>query len=81
MRVKDLRWEPNYEDSEWCLVKEIDRCYTIDKVSNVYRLETRVWLGEYGPDQMGLFGTMSDAKRAAQEDFNARINACVTDDV
>lgn len=77
MRVKELPWEPNHKDSEWCLVKEINRSYTIEKVSNVYRLETCVWLSEYGSDEMGLFGTMVDAKRAAQEDFNARICAWI----
>lgn len=74
--VKPLEWEPNSPttpNSLWVGVRAINRHYTIDPESNVFRVETQLSLSEYGPESLGLHPTLDAAKAAAQADYEQRI--------
>lgn len=77
--VKGLPWAQNgrAEYSMWANVDHIDRCYTIEPNSNVFEVETRVFLSEYGSDSLGLHPTFEAAKAAAQADYERRILSAI----
>lgn len=78
--IKPLPWEQNWHDepqSQWALVREIGRSYTVDPISNVFKTTTREFpTGDYSSDtDLGLHPTFESAKAAAQSDFEQRIGA------
>lgn len=76
-RVKLLPWQQNWANdpnSQWALVEDTNRSYTIDPESNVFRLSTEVFPRAYdSATDMGLFPTLEAAKAAAQADYERRI--------
>lgn len=80
--VVALPWQPNSprnEASLWALVEPINRSYSVEPESNVFRADTSLFPSrEYGNDDMGLFPTQADAKAACQADFERRILFALT---
>lgn len=75
-----LVWAQNsksIENSLWATVESINRYYCIEPESNVFSASTQVFTSEYGPEKLGLHGTLDDAKAACQADLETRIRSAL----
>ena len=77
--VRGLEWEQNgrAEGSIWAKNDHINRFYTIEPTSNVFEVDTGMFMSEAGRDSLGLHPTLEAAKAAAQADYERRILAAL----
>ena len=75
-----LTWAKNgaAEGSVWADLSELGFAYLIEPASRVFSLERKLFLSEYGPDDLGMYPTLEAAKEFALSDLRQRLAPFLT---
>lgn len=80
VRVKGLEWKQNWSNdplSAFASADRIDRVYTVDHNRPRFYVSTGISPHNSLDDALGNFGSLDEAKAAAQGDYDARIRSAL----